>query len=292
MKRSLFLLCLFLIGSYGVARFSHHQTDGFRMSKIWGNFPISEEDNSKSPLPKELSSALSQKFHYLGRGLQSFAFVSDDQTTVIKIFNNRYQQKAFWFSLLPACESKAQYNLGKLKKMAESYQLANSELSHETGLHYLHIQPSSHLKKTVTIVDKLGIEHSISLDQFGFALQKKVTLAYPYLLQLKQANQTAKAKEALSSLFNLLLHRCQMGIADKDPLIRTNVGFIENKALLIDIGPFSKDPSIQDSQIYRKEILRITASLKHWISQNYKELSPFVENTLENLLEASHEKAI
>ena len=281
MRRSKWvLLALIPFLAYGVARFCHVQTDGFKMSKIRSNCPRSQLSKG-SDLPKDLDATLSQPFTYLGKGKQSFAFLSEDQTTVLKLFNNRYQRKIVWFSRLPFSQDKVIYLQSKLELLNASYELAFKQLQSKTGLLYLHLSPTEHLKRTVTLIDKLGIAHRIPLDTTGFALQKRGTLAYAHLSHLMKEGKREEALQALRSMLDLILSRCKLGIADNDPLIRTNLGFIESIPFYIDIGPFSKDACERETKIYVPEVIKITTSLRHWLETHHPSLvSPFEEMVL------------
>ena len=237
------------------------------------------------PFDREL---LRQRFTYLGRGLQSFAFASEDGTVVLKLFINTPKRRVFWLSLLPIFPSWRDLMIekceAKWEKMFASYRLAYDELKEETALLALHDHISDDIRQTVTIVDKLGIAHTLNLDLVGFALQKRITPLYPALASLLEKNDTAGAKEAIHSLFELLLKRFEKGIADNDPLLRTNFGYVGNQATMIDIGPFSKLPKKLDPAAFEKELLRITASLKNWLSEKAPSLLPWIEQEIATTL--------
>ncbi len=255
-----------------LARFCHHQTKGFSLAKIQGNTTCLP-DQTSSPLPDSISHLLDQKFTYLDRGLQSFSFLSEDGKFVLKLFNNRYQRRVFWLKLLPGSKNKIAYNLTKWSMAFESYQLAYEQLQTESGLLFFHPQKSSDYHQ-VTLVDTLGSPHTIDLSKFAYALQKKATLAYPYLTDCVQEGRWEEAEKALTSLVALIKRKMDLGIADRDPLIRTNLGFLDGKAMQIDIGPLSceKTPKNKDQQ--KEEITKVTLSLKHWIENHQPELLP------------------
>lgn len=281
MKSKAFKLLLFALATLMLARFTHHQTNGFRMSKINSNTFL-EEEFEERPLAFEESEILKGKFTYFGRGLQSFAFLSEDEKYVLKIFNNRIQKKLKFFELLHL-ETYAKMMKSKLHKTYESYKIAYQELREETGILYLHLSPTYLLDRTVVLVDKLGIEHTIDLDNTGFLLQKRAILVYPQLEKLLGQGKIEVAKESLSNLLNLFVTKFQKGIADNDPLIRTNYGFIGTSPLQIDVGPFSKNIAMQNPNVYFPELLRITTSLKHWLRERSPELSDYVETYLQRL---------
>jgi hypothetical protein len=283
MKSKAFKLLLFALIAVALARFTHYQTSGFRLSKISSNTFLEEEFEAR-PLTLEESKILQGKFTYFGRGIQSFAFLSEDGNYVLKIFNNRYQRKLKFLEFF-YLQTYANVVKDKLNKTCKSYKIAYQELPEETGVLYLHLSPTYLLDRTVVVVDKLGIEHTIDLDNTGFLLQKRATLVYPQLEKfLKQGNLIA-AKESLTHLLDLFLIKFQRGIADNDPLIRTNYGFIGTTPLQIDVGPLSKDIAMQNPRIYLPELTRITASLKNWLRERSPELLDHVETHLQRLYE-------
>lgn len=287
-KKALFSI-LWILAIWGAARLSHHKTDGFRMEKLRGNTTGIAEQASLAP-SLDQRAVLSGKFTYFGRGLQSFSFLSEDGETVLKLFNNRYQKRLFWLSLTPSVgplkkwkTERVAYLKKKLHMTFESYQLAYEKLTKQTGLIYLHLQRSRDLLPEVAIVDNLGIEHKIDLNEVGFALQKKATMAYAYLDKCALNQDLGKARLAISQLVQLLKGKMEMGIADRDPLIRTNFGFLNDRPMQIDIGPLSLDPHLKNSERQREEIKKITLSLKHWLETKHPEMTPFLTEALENL---------
>jgi hypothetical protein len=278
------LLCACLIG---IARFTHHQTHGFRISKITGNLCEEKEWISSESPSEEL---FAQRYHFLGRGLQSFVFASEDGKYVIKLFSNRYQSWITFYTYLvhlPLISSWAQerfqYFHAKLLRTFTSYQIAHEELYNEAGLIFTHLNPTNDLPDRLTLVDPLHIEHTINPNIHGFIIQKRATLVYPTLLSQIQTGNIDEAKQAISSLIQLFITKYEKGIADNDPLIRTNYGFIDGTPIQIDVGPFAKDPQVALPSRYQQEILKSTDGLKHWLENNAPELSPFLDETLELL---------
>lgn len=254
-----------LLAVYALSRFCHHQTAGFSMAKIKDNtFPVEME-------AQEIN--LKGEFRYLGRGLQSFSFLSEDGQTVLKIFNNRYQSRLFWYPFFPFMEKKITLAKSKLKRNFNSYKIAFDELKEETGLLYFHPDQTHHLKQTVTLVDKLGIKHPLDLDSTGFLVQKKAVLFYPYVNSVMEKNDLATAKQALSSFVALLKSRYEKGIGDNDALVRTNFGFINDRPMQIDVGPFYRDETLKND--YKKELVESTLNLKHWLEAYYPDLASY-----------------
>lgn len=270
-----------------VHRLCEWKADGFSMSRIARNTLTREARPALSLLsPQELDTVLNQKFRYLAKGKQSFVFVSEDGKYVLKLLNNQYQKRLSTLRLLPSTLShdKIAYNKKKMEMACESYELAFSDLREETGILLLHLYPTSSLNKKITVVDKLEIEHKLDLDNTGFLLQKRATPAYAQLKEWLDNGEKEKAKHAVSDILKLLVTRCKKGISDKDPLIRTNLGFIGGKPLLLDLGPFSKNPEIKKRELYTPEILKITTSLKEWLQKEDPSIAVYLEEELKRAL--------
>lgn len=279
-KNILFILFL-IVGLIGTARFCHHATKGFRLSKIQSNLLLQDPITLASEDAAFLNSLFQQKFTFLARGLQSFVFVSEDGQYVLKLFNNRYHRKIQFFSFLASfpfigswAKERMHYCQDKLKKAANSYAIAIEEMGDKTALLSIHLSPSSNLTSKITIVDPLCICHQLDPNEMGFLIQKKATLVYPYLAQLN----IHEAKNALSSLLQLFHWKWNHQIDDNDPLIRTNYGFIDGHAVQIDVGPLSKRADRKDRNLYKMEMQKITESLKFWLEQNAPELVAFLDD--------------
>jgi hypothetical protein len=253
------------------ARLSHKATGGFRISKVVDSCGTVELCDSSMPL----APMLEQPFTYLGRGLQGFAFSSADGKYVLKLMNNKHQRRLYWLGLLPFFPAITADIQQKLERAFGSYALAWNELRSETGLIAIHLAKTDRQFGVATIVDRLGIRHPIDLDTVSFVIQKRATSAYTYLAKLQHDEEKMRA---IVSILDLIVYRFQKGIADNDPLIRTNVGFVEGKAILIDIGPFSKRSNL--NTLFSTEFLRITASLKDWVARNAAHLSPFLDHEI------------
>ncbi|MBS0620623.1 MAG: hypothetical protein JSS61_04090 [Verrucomicrobia bacterium] len=286
---------LFAVAALCLARFTHHQTGGFRISKIRSNLPKDCPIAAKEESPPAV---LSQPFHYFGRGLQSFVFLSADGEYVLKLFNNRYNRKISLFetlSYLPFLDhwarQRASYYLSKQAQTFESYQIAKDKMAQWTAVCYAHLQPTTTLPQ-ITLIDRLGIAHPIDPNGLGFILQKRAQLAFPSLQSLLAKGDLESTKQALSSLIHLFVWKSQSGIADNDPLIRTNYGFLENEPIQIDLGSLSLDPDAARPERIRQEMTHITASLKKWLQENSAELIPFLEEELEKQLSSSNDSNI
>lgn len=164
---------------------------------------------------------LKQKFYLKDQGGQSYVFISADEKYVLKFFKDmprpwipfkKYQQK----------------KLGKLTRTLNGYHLAFDRLQQETGLLYLHLSPTATPLPT-TLVDRLHIEHPIDLSSVYFVLQKRATPVSVF------------SESTVSQVSKLLQKRASCHIADHDPRLQTNLGWIDGQLAFIDPGRFVED---------------------------------------------------
>lgn len=295
LKKLVFRRVVFSLGCAAtlvlLQRFCHQQTDGFSRYKIsselcfhseWETPPLSDLEKT------ELKEILSQPFHYLAKGAQSYVFLSQDKKYVLKFFRIYHLQPPFWITHLKWPWFLQPYQLKKIAQKSEelhkdfaSYKIAYDFLKEQTGMVYLHLNKTHDLKQMLTFYDKIGIKHTVDLDQMEFLVQKRAELVYPALAGMVELEGIQGAKDALSQLVDLLCLRCKKGIKDKDPDLNTNFGFIGHQPLQIDVGRFRIEQTISSEKIVdRDEIIRITDNLNQWLRSCYPELSDHLESII------------
>lgn len=290
MRKKLLKTCLFLLIFFGVERFCYSQTGGFRLPKITSQFPPDPAWETNCPVPAEL---FRQKYSFLGKGVQCYAFESEDKTTVLKLFkhyhagvSNTTLKKIPLPSILDRFREKIlQARYERVNEIYTSSKIAFEELKEETGLLYLHLNPTSHLKRQLLVVDLLGISHQIDLDTTPFLLQKKGAVAFEQLSVFLQKGELNKVKAAINSLINLIVARCQKGIANTDPILRRNIGYFDTQAFEIDTGSFIKDPYLKKPHLIKRELFFETLELKEWIENHCPVLTSFFQEKINALLD-------
>lgn len=241
--RKIAYLILFALTFYSLSLFCHKQTGGFSPHKIQSHL----SHNPYWDTPSQDLPILKQSFHYLGKGGQCYAFVSEDGTTVLKLFkmHNLRQYPLAYRLLLPFTVDSWRlktlaHQQEKLRRTFTSCQIAYSKLQHETALLHLQLNPDATLP-TITLIDKLGISHQLSLKNVPFALQKKGEKASVHLKALLREGKQSQAEELLDKVKNCISLRKAKGIGDYDPSFRKNIGLIDGEPFFIDIGNFTQD---------------------------------------------------
>lgn len=271
LKKLLLCICIpFVI--WGIERFCHHKTAGFTVWRVSSDLPFNSQWEV-IPSPEETEATkhiLDQSFSYLGRGAQSYAFLSEDGQYVLKFFQYYRMRPPIWAPLVPSSFSKEKVarRTSLLHQDFDSYKIAFENLKVETGLVYLHLNKTNHfLNKKTKIIDRLGIVHTIDMDQMEFLLQKKADLAYPTIKKLMSEDEE-KAKQAIDNLLELIITRCHKGIFDKDADLSTNFGFCQEKAVQIDAGRFRWDSTRTQYEVTKADLLHSAGPFKKWLIEN------------------------
>lgn len=285
--RSIIKWVLFIFLMFGIERFCHKQTHGFRPHKILTTrterFPNTLSTDEEIDRLKEI---FSKPFYFLNSGGESYAFVSSDQQYVIKFFKQHHMREKSWedyFVPKSIREKLRSHRLFRFNRFYTSCSLAQERFKEETALVYLHLSQTNDFKKPLKIYDAIGAVHYLKLDDIDFALQKKVSLALPTLQWLIENKESEKAKERLSSLVHLIMNRCQRGIADHDVQNR-NFGFLGSKAIELDLGSFTVNENLKNPQEAKKVLLYETTSLRNWLKKKDSQLYDFLDNKIENIL--------
>lgn len=249
LKKLLFISLLVFIS---IERFCHYQTGGFRFYKLIS--PRHEADQHETDL--DIVSHVAEKpLKYLGTGNQFYVFSSADEKYVIKFIKHSWKDAVF------------KNRESRFQDIVKSCNLGLHQLAKETG-----IVTCSFTRKELpqaTLIDKLGIAHTLDLGQTEFIIQKKVT---PFVGPLGQ--------EKIRSLIHLVTHQCQKNIVNLDPMIDRNFGFCDNEAVLIDFGSLKYDATRRVD----REIFLELLGLREWLQNNQPELVSYFDQEITQVI--------
>jgi len=282
----------------GVRRFCDDRTDGFTAVMIdrnipydtrWDTAPLSLEEE------KNVAQILDQPYYFLGRGGQSYVFISKDRKNVLKFFKKYHAIPDSWIEQLDRAIplSLASFRAEQLQNRDERFssifsscKLAYESLKKETGLIYLHLNPTQAKHKSIQIYDKCGIAHTIDLDSTSFIVQKRAHLIFSRIKRQLQQNDVEGAKRSICTMIDYIAARSKAGIRDTDNALKRNYGYIEDMPISVDVGSFVLDETLKSPKAYKKELLRKTRKLRKWIAKHHSELLPFYQEHIQALLEA------
>lgn len=287
------LLCLLaVLLLLSSARLYYRLTDDFRISNITYTLPFEApwkpEKLSKTDY-EELAHILDQKFTYLGKGAQSYAFASADGQYVIKFFKFKHLKPNFLIDLLPSVfpfkNYKAQTTERKKRKLITAfngYQIAYEKNRQHAALVYIHLVPTNDLNLHLTLIDKMGWQQFVNLDEIVFIVQKKGITLRAKLHELLKEQKIEEAKQAIQSMLAMYLNEYAKGIYDHDHGIMQNTGFIGKEPFHLDSGKVLNDESMKEKSVYKEDLAQVMWNIHLWFQSNYPDISPVFSQFLEN----------
>lgn len=280
-----FRLFVFVAALALVGKGLYWAKDGFDLRRIGA---ISEETISINEAPAEILPLLSQRFAYLGRGRQSFAFESLDGKYVLKLPRiDRYETK-LWMKSLPFMKKRAEASV-QHKKMRKdfvfnSFRIAFSEMKEQTGLLYIHLEKTSHLP-CIEIVDRIGRSYSISLNDTIFLLQKKLPMGFPALHRCLVEKDLELAKIMIDRFLDLAVFRAKKGIFNRDSNFFMNFAYNKEQFFQIDVGSFHKKSWCSKEAAFQESMAESATQIRPWIESVDPELWNWTEKRIYEILE-------
>lgn len=227
-----------------------------------------------------------QKFTYLAKGNHCFVFSSDDGQYILKFhkYPSFYRPLSWLAHPLGYLISKKRgeirrYSAKRVYEHHQSYKNSFCDLQEESGLLMVHINKSSHLQRTLTLVDRAGGEVKVPLDKTTFLIQKKAELFYPTLQKLYRENRLQEAKEILAQVVQLIVSDYNKGYQDQDPDLGKNYGLLPHRAMHIDVGDLARTKEPQSEEGRKQYLSKILAPLQDHLAREYpllaSEFQPF-----------------
>lgn len=277
-KKSIFFI-LFIVAGFGLIRLYYNLTDDFRLTNISYDLPNRKEwdINPLSNVEKaDLTRILNQKFKYLGKGAQVYAFVSEDGCWVIKFFKFKHLKPSLFVDLLPSIppldsfkKSTSARKLKKIESIFEGYRLAYLFDRHHAGLAYIHLNKTNHLNLTAHLVDKLGLEREVALDSTVFVVQRKGKTLRSVFSELLNQNRLADAQNRANQILDMYVAEYQAGIWDRDHGVTHNTGFIGDRPLHLDVGKISYSEEMKKKEHFKPDILFVGYKICSWIQAHF-----------------------
>jgi hypothetical protein len=293
LRISLYLLALTALFT-GLYSFCQRQTHGFRPYLIMSNLP-NELRWEVPPLTaeeqKDINKLLDQPFIFLGSGGWCFAFLGQDQKTVLKFYKHSHLLpssifKEFSFKKLLLQSDPWPQNIPYFQEFNfKSCLLLYNQAKERSGILYVHLNKTQGKHKPVTLIDNIGIHHTIDLDKTEFVVQKRADLLFSHIQRLSKQKKMDEAKGCIDDFLNCLLTLCKKGIRDYDRSLRNNFGFTDDGAVTLDLSSFGPDETIKNPGQYKKEIINKTQRLSRFLRKYHPGLYSHSEQRLSEIME-------
>lgn len=282
-----FLICAVC---YGAGRLYYHLTDGFQLTNIVSNLTYDERWETDKLSDEEMANVkeiLSQRFTYLGKGCQSYVFASADGKYVMKFFKHcRFRPKKYldYLLFIPPVQrihaDKVKEKMKKVEWVLNSWRITFNHLRKETGLVYVHANKTNDLNKTLTLVDKIGLEHDINADEVEFLIQKRARMLTDEIDALMAKGKLDESVGLLDKLVQMMLSEYRRGIVDSDQALMQNTGVYEGQPVHIDTGMFTEIDLIKDPHYHMQELFTSTYKFRLWLKERHPELAKAFDEKL------------
>lgn len=220
---------------------------------------------------REIKWLYDQNFKFLGKGRQSFAFVSSDGKTVLKFFNKNYFQMPWYSSFLTNEEAEKKKRETRKKYFSEGYVIAEKYLPEQTGLLYVHYGSTKNLPK-VCVQDQANRNFTIDLNHVPFILQRRGEPLFSSLEKIYENEGAFALFGAIDQFLSIIQLRISMGIGDGDHHIEHNYGMLDGKPFHLDPGRLYKR-DFSDKNALAHEWWVGTHELKKWLKTKHPELN-------------------
>lgn len=265
-------LYYFITGDFRTSYLLQSQTTG----ELVGQFNKAESGDVN------LKEVLAQEYFYLGHGNQIYAFVSNDDKYVLKLFKKDFFRRTGWVHVLPPIPPfRALYlysgegNESRKKKLLNGYATGFVYDRENCGLLYFH--PYSEIDPGIEtiLVTGLGNKLPIDLNKYVFAIQVKAVTTKKKLSQVLSQGNVAEAKLRIQQLYDLYFDTYSKDLFDHDHNIVDNTGFYGNRAIRQDVGKVVRDPGLITYSSLKKDLKKITDDrLGPWLQHNYPQYAP------------------
>lgn len=276
-----------------LTRLYFRTTDDFRLSNIvyempnhpeWEIPPLSDEQKS------HVDAILSQKFYYIGKGAQAYAFGSDDGKYVIKFFKFKHLKPSWLVNSLPSIppfnDYKKKLSSRKQRKLIgvfNGHKLAYDLDKENSGLIYIQLNPS-HQHQMIRLYDKLGLERNFDLADIVYVIQEKGVTLKTLFSEILNKGDLYDIKHRIGQIFDLYLSEYKKGIFDHDHGVMHNTGFVGNKPIHMDVGKFHADKEFKNPENYQPDLILIAEKMNDWFKIYYPQYSDQMTSAIEEKL--------
>lgn len=279
LKKWLVGLLIAALALFFAARIYYALTDDFRIGNITYDMPFQESWTIPELSPEEamhLQRILAQDFSYLGKGAQSYVFVSADGRYVIKFFKFKHLRPVWLIDILPSVgfiktyqERQEARKERKRWGVFRAYKLAYDVDRKESGLEFIQLNATGNPQRTVTLIDKIGLKRFVDLTHIPFILQDKGLTLRTVLDDLLSHGDLVTAKYRIGQILEMYASEYKKGIYDHDHGVMQNTGFVDDRPIHLDVGKLAKDEAMTQNETAKKDATLVSAKIKQWIETHY-----------------------
>lgn len=283
--KKIFILCLLFSFCALVGKGWHIARDGLIIRRIIGW----EDQSLELGWNEEAKSAMKQRFYSLGRGRQSYAFLSEDGRYVIKIPRYGRFRLPLWLQAVNLkCLDSYRKNRTAKKQAAkeallQSFQIAFDSLKEESAIIAVRFPGEKGKGEVIKIADRLGRHYDLPLNMTGFVLQYKKELFNEVFKNILLVKDRKEIVYRLDQILEVIATRARKGIICRDDAFMYNFGFDESQAYQIDVGDFRRPIIGNPKEIFDQSVRGSLTPIRAWIEKIDPDLLQLLDQKLEKL---------
>lgn len=218
---------------------------------------------------------------WIGRGENCCTFSLGNDRYVIKLMRfDTKKKKRGLINRFIRCTQKEKVPL-RTKEAMYSAKICVEELAGQTGVVYAHLNPTRDVSPSIKVRDFYGQEFRVYGDEACFVVQKKAVPFIKKISMLMGREDIDGAKKCIDQVLDLYIALARKGYMQRDSL---NVGFVENRAIFMDVWHFEKMkqcPLVQRVSYDARETLR---PIECWLVSAYPSLGEYYQYRLKSLI--------
>ncbi len=243
---------------------------------------------------EQVRKIIDQPYTYLGKGRQFFVFASADGKYVLKFIKCQRINVSEFIKQVPLPgflddmrNRRLQERQEKIEGIFSSVALAAGTLAKNTGVLFAHLAQKEDVQKSVVLIDKLGMQHLVKLDDVPFVVQERAVAVLPTFSKLLEARDYRKVHRRFDQLFALIISDAKAGVVDSDSgtIVRDNVAFLSNRAIHVDIGTLYRDENAFTKTNLEKQFSHLDPLIE-WMETKDPKLASELRQKMTRYLEA------
>ena len=218
---------------------------------------------------------------WIGKGENCCTFNFANDRYVIKLMRFDVKRKKHGLIKRLICSLKQKKLSQRTKEALYSAKLCMEELGSQTGVVYAHLNPTKDLVPSFKLRDFYGQEFRVYGDDAYFVVQKKAVPFIKKISILMNNDDVDGAKRHIDQVLDLYVSLARKGYIQRDGF---NVGFVEDRAIFIDVWHFEKMNRCSLLQRISYDARETLRPIESWLVSTYPSLGEYYQNRVKGLI--------
>jgi hypothetical protein len=218
---------------------------------------------------------------WMGKGENCCTFNFANDRYVIKLvrFDARKKEPGFLKRLIHY--GRQEKPSPRLQEALYSAKLSVEELAAQTGVTYVHLNPTRDLVANIKVRDFFGQEFRLFGDGVCFVVQEKAVPFIKKISMLMNGEDVDGAKRHIDRVVDLYVSLARKGYVQRDGL---NVGFVGDRAIFMDVWHFEKASRCPFRERIAYDARETLRPIESWLVATHPVLGEYYQNRIQCLI--------